>query len=169
LGCGPRRRNNSRRRRTKDIIYDAVNASAEIIFDATNSASAVAFAADTAALAANATSAGSCATYAATAAAKAGMAAAADAALIDQGTDMPALGWQPLWLRAPPPDRAGQHWERLERALLKENKDWAVWTDWYRARLEGRTVNLPLEVARVMIPDQVWKRGPRAVDMRSGG
>ncbi len=55
-------------------------------------------------------------------------------------------------------------WDRLERALLKENADWKVWTDWYRARLEGRPSIEALEVARVIIAEKIWQQGPRAVN-----
>jgi hypothetical protein len=39
-----------------------------------------------------------------------------------------------------------------------------VWTDWYRARLEGESANKALEVARVLIANEIWKQGPRAVN-----
>jgi len=81
---------------------------------------------------------------------------AADADLIDQGVSAAVLAGRPLWLTEAPP-RARQLWDRLERALFKENLDWKVWTDWYRARLEGRPTIEDLEVARVMIAEEIWK------------
>lgn len=90
-------------------------------------------------------------------------AAAADAGFIDQHVKASTLAARPLWLTEVP---AWTHdaWQRLEQALLKENKDWRVWTDWYRARLEGRPANEALEVARVLIANEIWKQGPRAVN-----
>ncbi len=89
--------------------------------------------------------------------------AAADADLVDRGASAAALAGRPLWITEFP-SWARENWGRLEQALLKENQDWKVWTDWYRARLEGRPSDEGLEVARVMIAEDIWKRGPRAVN-----
>jgi hypothetical protein len=90
-------------------------------------------------------------------------AAAADAKIIDNGASASALALRPLW-PTETPRWARDAWQRLEEALLKENQDWHVWTEWYRARLEGMPVYDPLEVARVSIEDEIWKKGPRAVN-----
>jgi hypothetical protein len=96
-------------------------------------------------------------------AAVAAAAVAADARNIDEGASASALATRPLWL-AEVPSWARDAWQQLEAALLKENQDWRVWTDWYRARLEGRQADEALEVARVLIADQLWSQGPRAVN-----
>jgi hypothetical protein len=100
---------------------------------------------------------------AAVVAAAAATALAAEAELIDQGLSVAALASFPLWPKEVPP-WARDAWGRLEKALLEDNDDWKVWIEWYRARLEGRPLVEALEVARVMIPDEVWERGPRAVN-----
>jgi hypothetical protein len=87
----------------------------------------------------------------------------ADARLIEQGWSAAALADHPLW-SAEFPSRERDYWGHLERALLKENPDWKVWTDWYRARLEGRPADEVVEVARVMIAEGIWQQGPRAVN-----
>jgi hypothetical protein len=56
-----------------------------------------------------------------------------------------------------------ESWKRFEEALLEDNRDWQVWTDWYRARLDGGATDEALEVARVSIAAEVWDQGPRAV------
>jgi hypothetical protein len=90
-------------------------------------------------------------------------AARADAKIIDLQAGVSALAARPLWLTKVPA-RTSDAWQRLEQALLKENHDWRVWTEWYRARLDGGPASEPLEVARVLIADEFWKAGPRAVN-----
>jgi hypothetical protein len=87
-----------------------------------------------------------------------------DGRSVDKGASASVLATRPLWLIHTPP-WASDAWQRLEAALLKENQDWQVWTDWYRARLAGKCANESLEVARVLIADEVWKQGPRAVNV----
>lgn len=88
---------------------------------------------------------------------------AADAALIDQGVSAAALAGRRLWLTVVP-KWANDEWNRLQDALLADNQDWTVWTDWYLARLEGRPAIEALEVARVTIAEALWQQGPRAVN-----
>jgi hypothetical protein len=55
----------------------------------------------------------------------------------------------------------------LKSALLAADEGWEVWTDWYEARLAGDAAHPPneaLEVARVTIPDEIWRQGPAAVN-----
>jgi hypothetical protein len=92
-----------------------------------------------------------------------GVTARADSETIDQGASASALAARPLWLTGRP-DWAPEAWKRLEEALLTEDRDWRVWTDWYRARLEGEAAQEALEVARVLIADDMWQQGPRAVN-----
>jgi hypothetical protein len=55
-------------------------------------------------------------------------------------------------------------WNQPKLELLALNIDWEVWTDWYNARLRGFPVEKTLEIARVMIADEIWNQGPRAVN-----
>ena len=64
----------------------------------------------------------------------------------------------PLWVR--------QSWTRLKKALLADNEDWQVWTDWYEDRLVGQTCDEELELARALLPGGLWRRGPRAVNQQ---
>lgn len=64
----------------------------------------------------------------------------------------------PLW--------AEKNWQLLKRGLLAASQDWDVWTDWYEARLRGDPPNEALEIARVLIPDETWDRGPGVVNAR---
>jgi hypothetical protein len=98
-------------------------------------------------------------------AARAALAAAAeaDAWIMEDEANASALAARPLWLTKVPA-WASDAWRRLETALLKENQDWRVWTDWYRARLEGRPTNEALEIARMLIAEEIWQQGPRAVN-----
>ncbi len=47
---------------------------------------------------------------------------------------------------------------------LPLGEGWGVWTDWYEARLVGQRINPAVEMARVTIADNVWKRGPKEVN-----
>ena len=90
-------------------------------------------------------------------------AARADSEEIGKGAGTSALAVLPLWL-AGQPGWVPEAWKRLEETLLAEDRDWRVWTDWYRARLNGGAVNEAIEVARVLIAEDTWKQGPRAVN-----
>jgi hypothetical protein len=102
-------------------------------------------------------------------------ASSADALDVDEEANASVLAERPLWLTEVP-TWARDGWQRLEEALLKQNQDWRVWIDWYQARLEGRPANETLEVtraligdgalevARVLIADEIWEQGPRAVN-----
>lgn len=59
-----------------------------------------------------------------------------------------------------------ENWPRLKKALFAIGEDWQVWTDWYEARLRGNPVNEALEIARVLIPNEVWEQGPAVVNLR---
>lgn len=89
-----------------------------------------------------------------------------DRARIDSGHSGAELAGLPLWpLRAAA--WATDNWRTLKSALLAAGQDWEVWTDWYEARLAGDTASAPneaLEVARAMIPDAVWRKGPETAN-----
>jgi hypothetical protein len=90
-------------------------------------------------------------------------AARADSEMIDNGASASALAALPLW-SAGRPGWAPEAWKRLEETLLAEDRDWQAWTGWYRARLEGEAAHEALEVARVLIREDMWQLGPRAVN-----
>src|SRR6185369_10490149 len=90
-------------------------------------------------------------------------AATADAHALKSGLSVNALASRRLWPRQMPP-WASEYWGRLESALLTNNHDWEVWARWYRDRLDGHPPNEPLELARVLIADDIWKQGPRVVN-----
>jgi tetratricopeptide (TPR) repeat protein len=76
-----------------------------------------------------------------------------------------ALAQQPIW----PPQRKEYAWMRdswtwIKGALHEADENWEVWTDWYDARLEGRSIVDPLEFARASIPNDVWSNGPRLIN-----
>ena len=59
------------------------------------------------------------------------------------------------------------------RLLAREGEHWEVWTTWYDARLDPSQhipcyspPDLKLEEARVLLPDELWKQGPAAVNAR---
>ena len=91
---------------------------------------------------------------------------AADAEAIDSGRSGAELAGMPLWPNGAP-GWASDAWRTLKSALLAADQGWEVWTDWYEARLAGDAVYPPndaLEVARVTIPEEIWKQGPAVVN-----
>ncbi len=77
--------------------------------------------------------------------------------------DPAEIAASPLWPRGQPPEIA-KLWQAMKRDLLAAGEDWEVWTDWYDARLRGDPAIEELEVARAMIPDEMWKQGPAVVN-----
>ena len=70
------------------------------------------------------------------------------------------LARTPLWQGGMPPPLAAL-WNKLKARLIEADEGWDVWIDWYEARLHGHPEpNEALEVARVLIPDADWERGP---------
>ncbi|MBI1203537.1 MAG: hypothetical protein GC182_13605 [Rhodopseudomonas sp.] len=151
----------------------------------THAAAAVADAAQAATAATAATAVGcavNAAAYAATAATAANFAAdtatnaatsiwlslAFDATTLEGGVDFKTrpsdLAKQSLWPSGNMPGWAADNWLRLKSALLVLGDDWEVWTDWYEARLRGGPANEELELARVMIDDDIWDQGPKVVN-----
>jgi hypothetical protein len=70
---------------------------------------------------------------------------------------------RPLWPDQIPRGELAA-WTDAREALLATDEGWEVWTDWYEARLRGVPCDLALEEARVLIPDEIWDQGPRAVN-----
>jgi hypothetical protein len=94
------------------------------------------------------------------------LAFAADAAFIRSGRSGSDLAGTPIWPKGGP-GWAANDWQTLRVALLAANEGWEVWTDWYEARLAGDTSHPPnetLEIARATIADEIWEKGPAAVN-----
>src|SRR3954454_12067058 len=72
---------------------------------------------------------------------------------------------QRLWLTRIP-TWTETAWNRLKGQLLNLDQNWEVWTEWYEDRLHGQPANESLELARAIIPDEIWHRGPAAVNAR---
>jgi len=90
-------------------------------------------------------------------------AVSSDASLIDEGVQISTLSHLPLWLKGSP-RWARDSWIRLKNVLRPLDEDWDVWMDWYEARLEGSPANEALEIARVLIADEIWRQGPKVVN-----
>lgn len=86
-------------------------------------------------------------------------AASRDAEAIERGTKPATLAGRSIWPNNEP-DWSRRDWTRLKLALHSLNQDWEVWTDWYEARRDGRPADEALEIARVMIADDIWRQGP---------
>jgi hypothetical protein len=94
-----------------------------------------------------------------------------DATMIDRGATGPEVAGHPLWPNGSP-NWASDSWRQLKIALLGAGEGWEVWTDWYEARLAGDAAQPPneaLEIARAMIPDEIWEQGPASLTPRSSG
>jgi hypothetical protein len=97
-------------------------------------------------------------------------AAEADAALIESGGSRDKsvalaaeLAARPLW-PGETPFWAAEPWAQLKPLLLAVDEDWEVWTEWYEDRLAGRPSDQELELARALLPDDLWQQGPKAIN-----
>lgn len=69
-----------------------------------------------------------------------------------------------------PAETHRQTWIELKRTLGSLDEGWEVWTDWYDDILRGadhldsRPLIEELEVARVLIPDADWEKGPAHIN-----
>jgi hypothetical protein len=89
-----------------------------------------------------------------------------DAALIYSGCSGADLAGIPLWSGGAP-NWLRDAWRNSKSNMLAALQGWEVWTDWYEARLTGDAADPPneaLEIARVAIPDEIWKQGPAVVN-----
>ena len=74
------------------------------------------------------------------------------------------LARTPLWQGGMPRTLAAA-WDKLKAHLIAADEGWGVWIDWYEARLHGHPEpDKTVEVARVLIPDADWERGPAYVN-----
>lgn len=85
---------------------------------------------------------------------------------VDKNANMSA----PLWgtkLGDQVPEEIEELWQKLKTNLLTLNSNWKVWTDWYEAHLWPDRFASPIEdieVARVLISDDIWKQGWQVVN-----
>ena len=91
--------------------------------------------------------------------------ATADIALLNEGIDDEALIQRPLWLSGIP-FAMQNDWEELQGRLVALNEDWFVWTEWYKARLNGEYISEAIEVTRVKLAPQIWKQDPVTVNSK---
>lgn len=87
----------------------------------------------------------------------------ADVSRLTEGIDHPALLATPLWPEDQPQGLA-ESWPKLRGALLTNDPLWRVWTDWYQDRLDGKPMNVALELEKALIPDDDWEQGPAHVN-----
>jgi hypothetical protein len=90
---------------------------------------------------------------------------AADADAFDRGVKPSKIAELPLWSDGIPPT-IELAWKRVTAQLLKKRETWEVWTEWYDDRLAGIQVNQEFDIARLNIPEHIWKRGPKIVNAR---
>ena len=71
-----------------------------------------------------------------------------------------------IWPRAFP-NPYHEFWARLKAGLLAiPDENWQVWTDWYDDRLKGHPANEQHELARALLPNELWQQGPKVVNAR---
>jgi hypothetical protein len=74
------------------------------------------------------------------------------------------LAEAPLWPDGIPPE-IEEKWQELKLTLLSfPDENWQVWTDWYEARLKGAPFTAELEKTRALLPNELWKKGPKEVN-----
>lgn len=60
-------------------------------------------------------------------------------------------------------------WALLKSRMLLAGDDWHVWVNWYEDRLAGRpSLGEAFDIAVATLPDELWKRGPKAVNAEIG-
>jgi hypothetical protein len=87
----------------------------------------------------------------------------ADAEVLDQGTSPVTLANSQLW-PGRLPAWVADAWDQLKQALLAAGDNWIVWTDWYDERLKGHPANQDIEVARAIVPNEIWDKGPATLN-----
>ena len=86
-----------------------------------------------------------------------------DRAFIDDGNSARDLAGSPLWLNDIP-EKPGIYWNKFSTDLRRLNSDWAVWTNWYEARLSGEGSSKQLHDRLSTIPESNWQMGPRTIN-----
>jgi hypothetical protein len=88
-----------------------------------------------------------------------------DRSFIDAGRTATDLSKTPVWTEGDFPTDVIPLWEELRATLLAMEQDWEVWTDWYEDRIYARPANSNLEIARLTLPEEVWRQEPHAVNL----
>jgi hypothetical protein len=88
-----------------------------------------------------------------------------DANLLRERYSSVTIATSQLW-PSRTPDWVLESWGELKHSLIAENEGWDVWTLWYEARLSGDIIQQRLEIARALIPDELWHQEPRALNTR---
>jgi hypothetical protein len=88
---------------------------------------------------------------------------ATDATALDQMFNTATWAHSKLW-PGRIPDWVPEDWGELSAALLSENQDWDVWTEWYDERLVGGLANQDIQIARATIEDPIWQQSPKVVN-----
>jgi hypothetical protein len=86
-----------------------------------------------------------------------------DARALERGRSASDVARDPLW-PGNFPTWLVRAWTDLKHQLLLLNADWEVWTTWYAARLIGGADINKIDIERVMIAEEIWQQGPRAVN-----
>jgi hypothetical protein len=73
------------------------------------------------------------------------------------------IAGSPLWPQGQP-EQLQSLWQDMKAALHAEKQDWEVWADWYDARLKGKRSNRKFEIARSLIANKTWDKGPAIVN-----
>ncbi|MEO1491400.1 MAG: hypothetical protein AAFV19_04515 [Pseudomonadota bacterium] len=132
---------------------------------ATNSADAAANATANAADAADAADAVANAYVAANATANAAAWTAVqhEASALERGASHMDVSRTQLWPTGTP-EEMEEAWVKLKVGLLTADEQWDVWTKWYDDILAGLTPDEDLELAKCLIPDEVWEAGPATLN-----
>lgn len=88
-----------------------------------------------------------------------------DARMIEnRGLSWQSVAQDPLWQNGIP-SWAAVSWLELSNALLLDDvNQWDVWINWYKARLHGESIDQGRQFACVLIPDEIWRKGPAVVN-----
>jgi hypothetical protein len=96
------------------------------------------------------------------------LANSADAAFIEawrgDSSVITKLVAAPLW-SSDFPEWPASRWEQLKSDLVRANQGWEVWIDWYEDRLAGRPSDPRIDLAKALFSDELWKQGPKAVNI----
>ncbi len=83
---------------------------------------------------------------------------------IKSGATETSLAQLPLWRDAKADWSVGSRWASLRQTLLGVDDSWSVWIDWYERRLEGQPSPKNLELSIAEISEELWGRGPKAIN-----
>jgi hypothetical protein len=83
----------------------------------------------------------------------------ADVSHLRSGLEPGELALRPLWENAygSAINDLQAIWSGFALTLLTLGRDWDVWTSWYEDRLHGRPADEEKELARLTLPEEMWK------------